>query len=73
MENLLRESFSHHIEGRQLACSQPYLNSVDLLVVTPPNLLLIIFSVILLSRKQGKTSDESDGEKKEGISDLDAF
>lgn len=32
----LRETFSHHQAGRQLARSQPPLNSEDLLVVAPP-------------------------------------
>lgn len=32
----LRETFSHHQTGRQLAQSQPPLNSEDLLVVAPP-------------------------------------
>lgn len=76
MENLLRETFSHHKAGRDLAWSQPPLNSEDLLVITAPNLLIIIFPITLSSRKQETTTkgrEERDGEKEEDTSDLDAF
>lgn len=64
MKNLLRETFSHHRAGRQLAWPQPPVDTEDLLVVAPPNLLIIIFSITLSSQKEGMTTEGRGGKRK---------
>lgn len=75
MKNLLRETFSHHQAGRQLAWSQPPLNSEDLLVIASPN-LIIIFSITLSSESKARQPNGGkrgkDGEKRVDTSDLHA-
>lgn len=53
---LLSDTVSHHQVGRWLASSQNPLNSEDLLVIAPLNLLITIFSITLSPRKLGLTT-----------------
>lgn len=71
-----RETFSHRRARRQLAVSQPSISSEDLLVVGPPN-LIIVFSIALSSRTRATTNRGGEGkkrdrEKEKGNSDLHA-
>ncbi len=56
MKNLLRETFSHHKAGRQLAWSQPPFKRFT--CRAPSNLLTIIFSITLSFGKQCTTTKE---------------